>query len=311
MAILALLLSLPWACSEPEKTPPLEKGPKIRFTAFQDGEIWIRHSEIQLRFDPDLYGKIFLNEKGKLISFQEIPPVDEKSYPNHFLDVDGEMLKNFRVDYANIGTSDIGTPYGIGRRLHLTGVARTKQGITFEKELKVDLYNDYQNLAMVSCEFRNTDKTRSVRISSLVDDFFRLDASRLHSGLRSFDFNFYQGLQSDPNHTCKLDERFAFSAPFALSRAAAGNFLPFFDFWNDSMGLAVGYLSSGVPGGMLTAKVTPDNHVEVGVHYPLPQMLGPGQSVSTPRSVWIVHSRDSSLALQQYQKLIEHHAETY
>src|SRR5258706_16161732 len=78
LLVLILFPSL-YGCSEHEKQSPAETNAKIRFTAFQDGEIWIRHSVIQLRFDPEMYCKVFLNENGRLQSFVDIPPASEKT----------------------------------------------------------------------------------------------------------------------------------------------------------------------------------------------------------------------------------------
>lgn len=301
--LMVILYSFIAGCGHPEKQAPAETNAKIRFTAFQDGEVWIRHSAIQIRFDPDMYCKIFLDEKGKLQSFVDIPPDREKARPVHFLSINGEELRDFHIDYANVGVSDIGTQYGIGRRLNLTGLARTTNGITISKELKIDLYNDLPELAFVSCLFRNIDKLRPVQITKIIDNYFRLNANRVNSSLQPFDFNFYHGGLEEQRHSSKLMEGFTQTFLFECKREPRGESLPFYDFWNEQMGMAVGYLTAGLTGGELKVEVASDKHVETGVYYETVRTLGPREGISAPKSVWMVHRGDYLSPLKCYREL--------
>ena len=301
--LIVLLYSFIAGCGHPEKLAPAKTIAKIRFSAFQDGEIWIRHSAIQIRFDPDMYCKIFLNEKGKLQSFVDIPPDREMARPAHFLSVNGEELRDFHIDFANIGVSDIGTQYGIGRRLHLAGLARTTNGIIIRKELKIDLYNDFPELAFVSCLFRNIDKLRLVQLTTIVDNFFRLNANRVNSSLQPFDFNFFHGGMEEQSRGSKLIEGFTQTVRYEFKQEPHGGSFPFYDFWNEQMGMAVGYLTAGLTGGELRVKVASDKHVEAGVYYQTVRTLGPGEGISTPKSIWMVHRGDSLSPFTRYQEL--------
>ena len=301
--LVVILFSSLYGCSKCDKQAPAETRAKIHFTAFQDGEIWIRHSVIQLRFDSDMYCKVFLNEEGKLRSFVNIPPVSEKARPAQFLSVNGEELRNFHIDYANIGVSDIGTQYGIGRRLHLAGLAKTTNGIVIKKELKVDLYNDFPELAIVSCQFRNIDQSRTAQLTKIVDNYFRLNANRVSSGSRPFDFTFFQGGMTNPQRGLKLFETFTHTVHFEFKQDAHADGLPFFDFSNEQMGMAVGYLTTGLTGGELTVWVASDQHVEAGVYYEMARTLQPGESISTPKSIWMVHHGDYLSPLKRYQEM--------
>lgn len=301
--LVVILFSSLGGCSERDKQAPAETSAKIRFTAFQDGEIWIRHSVIQLRFDPDMYCKVYLNEKGRLQSFVDIPPVSEKAKPAQFVSVNGDELRDFHIDYANIGVSDIGTQYGIGRRLHLTGLAKTTNGIIIKKELKVDLYNDLPELAIVSCQFRNVDKSRPVQLTKIADNFFRLNANRVRSSFRPFDFTFFYGGMANQSRGLQLIENFNQTVLFEFKPDAHADGLPFFDFSNEQMGMAVGYLTAGLTGGELTVMTASDKHVEVGVYYETTRTLHPGEGILTPKSIWMVHRGDYLSPLKRYQEL--------
>ena len=301
--LIVLLCSFISGCGHPEKQAPAETSAKIRFSAFQDGEIWVRHSVIQLRFDPDMYCKIFLNEKGGLQSFVDIPPDKEKARPAQFVSVNGEELRDFHIDYANIGVSDIGTPYGIGRRLHLTGLARTTEGIIIRKELKIDLYNDFPELAFVSCLFRNIDKSRPVQLTTIVDNFFRLNANRVNSSLRPFDFTFFHGGMGKQSRGSKLMENFTQTGLYEFKREPHADSFPFFDFWNEQMGMAVGSLTAELTGGELRVMIDSDKRVEAGVYYETARILGPEEGISTPKCIWMVHRGDFLSPFKRYQEL--------
>jgi hypothetical protein len=301
--LVVILFSSLCGCSERDKQSPAETSAKIRFTAFQDGEIWIRHSVIQLRFDPEMYCKVYLNEKGKLQSFVDIPAVSENARPAQFVSVNGEELRDFHIDYANIGVSDIGTQFGIGRRLHLTGLAKTTNGIIVKKELKVDLYNDLPELAIISCQFRNADQSKPVQLTKITDNFFRLNANRISTSLRPFDFTFFYGGMANQSHGLKLTEHFSQTVLFEFKRDAHTDGPPFFDFSNEQMGMAVGYLTAGLTGGELTVMTASDLHVEVGIFYTTPRTLKPGEGISTPKSIWMVHRGDYLSPLKRYQQL--------
>ena len=100
-------------------------GDEISYSTVEDGEIWFRHSQMLLRFDSEMYCRIFFVKDGNMLSINDIPPDPVKARPPHYLEVEGSELRDFRVDYRNIGVSEIKTQLGIGKSLHLTGYAKT------------------------------------------------------------------------------------------------------------------------------------------------------------------------------------------
>ena len=105
-----------------------------------------------------MYCRVYLYQNGSLHSMNDIPPDPAKAKPPHFIAVGGEEIRDFQIDYKNVGASEIRTQFGAGRKLNLTGYAKTSQGVIIEKTLAVELYQDFPDAALVSATYRNTDQ---------------------------------------------------------------------------------------------------------------------------------------------------------
>ena len=138
-----------WGCDSktiPSK-PPVDK---ISYKTIEDGEIWFRNSQMQLRFDSEMYCRVFFVKDGNLLSINDIPPDPVKARPPHYLEAEGSELKDFRVDYRNIGVSELKTQLGIGKSLHLMGYAKTPSGTRIEKSLTVEFYHEHADMALLT-----------------------------------------------------------------------------------------------------------------------------------------------------------------
>ena len=90
---------------------------------------------------------------------------------------------------------------------------------------------------------------------------------------------------------------------YEFKREPLGDSFPFFDFWNEQMGMAVGYLTAELTGGELRVRIASDKRVEAGVYYETVRTLGPGEGISTPKSIWMVHRGDFLSPFKCYQEL--------
>lgn len=276
----------------------------ITWTAVEDGEIWFRNSQIQLRFDSEMYCRVFMQKDGKLYSIIDIPPDETKAKPPHFLATGEAEIRVFHVDYRNIGVSEMRTQYGLGKRLHLTGYAKTSQEIVIEKELKVELYRDYPDVAIVSTTYRNTDEVQSIRVTGAPGTFFRMDAARSEPEVPSFAFRIFLGdvPGSGEAPATQVDAHFARTLHFKANDVTS---VPLIDVWTRHMGMAIGDLPLKPSGSTATISVAPDQKLEIEFRVPFPAQLGPKESTAPSRSVWIVHTGDFQPALQRYIKLAQ------
>jgi len=278
---------------------------EISYRAVEDGEIWFKNSAIQLRFDNEMYCRVFLVKGGKALSMNDIPIDPAIAKPTHFIEVDGKEVKDFRVDYRNVGASDIRTPLGTGKRLHLTGYANTEQRLTVEKSLSVDFYQELPDLAIFSVDYCNTDKNRSLSITKVVSNFFRLDAGRQHPGSPRYAFWCFQGLASEKanENPARLTPNFS----QALSTRSAGvgpaERFPFIDLWTEEMGMAIGEIQTQSGALTLPLQVAPDRRVEISVQDHQTKTMGPNESLPVSKGFLMVHPGDYRLPWQRFREI--------
>jgi basic amino acid/polyamine antiporter, APA family len=300
--LLKILVWLPafslGACStQPSTTAPGSAPPAITFHSIPDSEIWFRNSQIQLRFDREMYCRVYLYHDGSLRSINDIPPDPAKARPPHFITVSGEEIRDFQVDYKNVGASEIRTQFGAGRRLHLTGYAKTSQGVIIEKRLAVELYQDFPDTALVSATYRNTDPAASIVLTRSPSSYFRMDAARGLAGSASYDFWIAWGDAGNPA-AVRIDLQY--SRTFRSPQESGS---PLVDLWTSRMGMAVGDLSNGNRDLLASVTVTPDQKVALEFQAPGSVQLGPNGTFSTPKTAWLVHAGDARVAGERYQEL--------
>ena len=301
-ALLAIIVGLSalslGACgTQPATTSSGSVPPAITFYSIPDGEIWFRNSQIQLRFDSEMYCRVYLYKDGDLHSINDIPPDPAKARPPHFIVANSEELRDFQVDYKNVGASEIRTQFGAGRKLNLTGYAKTSQGVIIEKNLAVELYEDFPDAALVSVTYRNTDKAASIVVTRSPSSFFRMDAARGNAGSPSYDFWIAFGDSEDLPAT-RIDLKYS-----RIFRTPQDGRVPLIDLWTNRMGMAVGDLSSTSRELVATVAVTPDQKVEVEFPGSGSVQLAPNAVLSLPKAVWLVHAGDARVARERYREV--------
>ena len=297
ITIVFSVLSLAACGAQPATTSSGSTPPAITFHSIPDGEIWFRNSQIQLRFDSEMYCRVYLYQDGSLHSMNDIPPDPAKARPPHFIAVGGEEIRDFQIDYKNVGASEIRTQFGAGRKLNLTGYAKTSQGVIIQKTLAVELYQDFPNAALVSATYRNTDQKASIVVTRSPSSFFRMDAARGNAGSPSYDFWIAFG-ESDGEPPTKIDLKYS-----RTLRDDQDGSRMLVDLWTSRMGMAIGDLSVGNRKLVATVGVTPDQKVELDFQVPGPVELIPNASISMPKNVWLVHTGDVRVAREHYREL--------
>jgi hypothetical protein len=250
---------------------------------------------------------VFFVKDGNLLSINDIPPDPAKARPPHYLEIEGSELRDFRVDYRNIGVSEIKTQLGIGKSLHLMGYAKTKSGVRIEKSLTVEFFHEYADMALLTVTYRNLEKVQSVRITRTVNNFFRLDAARTKAGRPPYAFQGVQG-QRDSNGASFLQiasERFARTYEISSPQSDGTRSIPLLDLWNLEMGMAIGDISRQLQTIILPITVAPDQKVEISMQVTAIENLGPNKVLTTPKSFWMVHSSATSAAFERYSLLVQ------
>ena len=115
----------------------------IRFT--KEGQNYILEDpEIRLEFDHLMRCTVFRKTGRQLIT------LTGQSNQAHFIQVNGEAIKDFVVDPDLISVSNPENDKGAGKRLEIKGYASGPSDSEIEKTLLVDIYEKYPGSALVS-----------------------------------------------------------------------------------------------------------------------------------------------------------------
>ena len=260
----------------------------IHYTAVAEGEVWFRHSSIQIRFDRELYCSVFFRQDGQLLALSHNPPDPTLARPSHFIAVEGQEVLDFYVDYRNIGLSEVRGRFGPGKRLKITGLGETEENILIEKTMVVEFYEAYPDIAMIWAIYRNPDLERPIRITRITNQFFRMDASLTdpqapRHGLQCFHFDqLVHGDGAEPLLDLDFARTVSTTSP-GFARVA---------FWNRVMGMTVA--SRPPEAGTLTIPVgtARDRRVEVSFGYDLDRILEPEEELVCPKGFVMVYTGD-------------------
>ena len=278
---------------------------EITYRALEEGEIWFKNSAIQLRFDNEMYCRVFMDRDGQRLSINDIPIDPVIARPMHFIEVNGKLVKDFQVDYRNIGMSDLRTPLGEGRRLYLLGYAKTEEGDKIEESQSVEFYRDYPDIAIISVVYRNFENSRAITVTRIVNSFFRLDATRVHPASPRFAFWSFQGLATGKGAGAAQMLTADFSQVFSTRGTSTGSEvrLPFIDLWTDKMGMAIGDLSPRPEAEVLPVQVAPDRRVEICMESSTPVQIPVNGTLAIPKTFLRVHAGDYAQTWQLYLEI--------
>lgn len=293
-----LLWTIGPGCGGGQRQTATSEG--IHYTAVAEGEVWLRHSSIQIRFDRELYCSVFFRQDGQLLALSHNPPDPTLAKPSHFIAVEGQDVLDFYVDYRNIGLSEVRGRFGPGKRLKITGLGETEENILIEKTMVVELFEAYPDIAMVWAVYRNPDLDRPIRITGITNQFFRMDASLTDAqvprhGLQCFHYD--QLVHGDGTEPL-LDLDFARTVTTAspgFARVA---------FWNSVMGMTVA--SRPPEAGTLTIPVgtARDRRVEVSFGYDLDRILEPEEELVGPKGFVMVYEGDYGSGLAREKSMM-------
>ena len=295
--LLAATVSI--GCNLVSPQPP-DSG-TIHYTSVADGEVWFRHSQIQLRFDRELYCSVFFKRNGRLFSLSHNPSDPRLAKPSHFISVEEEEILDFYIDYKNIGLSEVRTQFGVGKRLHLTGYGKTGGDILVEKTVLVELYKDYPDITILWAIYRNIDPKRSLRVTKVTNQFFRMDASLTDLEVPRHAIQCYHngrivyGQNSEPWPDRDFHRMIEVISPKSVLVAT----------WNRVMGMTIGTLPTNSQQMIILVQVARDQRVEVSLEYTVSKVLAPNEALISPKGFIIVHPGDYRSALARQTEMMD------
>ncbi len=292
--LLIISLVITSSCSELKKD----------FSFKQGGDIWFRNSGIELKFDKNMYCKVYY--KSEENSLNDINPGGELSKPTHFIVVDGEEIKDFIVDYNNLKPEPVITEFGNGRRLVLKGIANGPKNSKIEKTLTVELYDRYPDVAITYAEYKNLGSS-DLTINKDYCNYFRLDASSVNTENNPYDFWSFQGasIAWGLDYIMKINNGFKQDNWMGVQpETKTGGGVPLVDLWNNKMGMAICHIETKPQLVSLPVEVEPDKKVKITVLREKNIAFPPQENYKTLKTAVITHSLDYFDPLNTYSKLM-------
>ncbi|NOY95997.1 MAG: alpha-galactosidase [Chlorobi bacterium] len=294
LASILLALMAVSSCSTSEKHFSYEKG----------GDIWFRNSGIKLRFDKNMYCKVFYKNEANFLNEGDTDAGLNK--PTHFIVVNGEEIDDFAVDYNNLITEPVETEFGKGERLVLTGVAECPDGSRIEKKLYVELYEKYPDVAILYAEYKNLGDSAIV-IQKDYSNYLRLDASLANDSLNPYDFWSFQGasIAWGVDYIIKIKDGFKQENWMGVQpETKTGGGIPLVDLWNQQMGLAIAHIETKPQLVSFPVEVEADGKVSMSMLNEVNKTVAPHEDYKTLKTVIIAHSLDYFDALHTYSSLL-------
>ncbi|MBK6281523.1 MAG: hypothetical protein IPF54_01585 [Draconibacterium sp.] len=276
---------------------------KKDFSVTKGGDIWFRSSGIQLQFDSKMNMNIFYKQD---INPLNVSGGETNEKPSHFVVVNGEEVTGFVVNYDSITVQPVETEFGKGKNLILKGVAKLNDGTPIEKTLIVGLYEKYPDAAIISATYKNTG-TSNVMLDRAVSSYFIMDSSVGEPNLQPFDFWSFQGssLAWGLDNVIHITNDFNQENWMGVQpETKTGGGLPFVDLWNKKAGLAIAHIDVKPQLVSFPVKVEADKKVSMCMSRELNQILAPGESYKTLKTVVIAHSLDYFDPMSTYSKLM-------
>ncbi|MFC1557777.1 glycoside hydrolase family 36 protein [candidate division KSB1 bacterium] len=281
----------------------VKKNTQITFTKENNRYMWFKNSKIQLKIDDSMGIKVFLNYDSGLLSLTRDREKFPKTTPSHFLVIDGKEIKDFKI--INSDLTDITTKYGNGKRLTLKGIENNRK---IEKELNIELYEDYPNIALTSASYKNTG-SEELTIEKSYSNYFRIDESLVNPPNKQKGFWTFQGAA----YKWGLD--FTFELPDNFSREnylgindenrGVGGGIPLINVWCDKCGIAVGHIEPKPAPVCMPVNTQEDKSVEIAVSEKPEKTLKPGEMYNTVNTILIVHTGDFFNALKPYADIMK------
>lgn len=289
-----------------------ERKETIHFSQSGDGIVWFNNAEIQLRFDRQMYCKVF---RGKDLSLNDAKAEDLSAKPSHFITIDDEDITSFEIDYDRIECVQITTNFGEGKRLILKGKAAGPKNCTIEKTLTVEMYEAYPNAAISYASYKNSGSTELL-INSIYSNYYLLDATLAEAAEEPHEFWSFHG----PANHYGEDYVLPLSAGFFQEnymgrkrqftdngppRGTFGGGVPVVDLWTKNAGLGIALVEPLPKLVYMPVEVQTDQKVKVYIRRDFNISLLPGESHQTLKSAVITHTLDYFDCLHTFSQLMD------
>ena len=197
----------------------------------------------------------------------------------------------------------------LGKQIEVRG---TSASTGLEETVRLEVYDDFPGLALLSAAFRNTGQ-KDVSLEEVTLQKHRLNASLGDPATAAHEMWSFHGssIQWGKDEAflvpAKLSQENVFGTPVGVKGdlGSAGGGIPVVAFWTKSVGEAIGHIETLPLALSIPVSTTEDGRVSAGVRLLANAVLKPGEIYSTPRTFLAVFAGDFYEPLSTWSNAVE------
>jgi alpha-galactosidase len=300
--IAGAMLSCSKSAEQPKPAP--SRPSEIKVEVRDGGPVVITTSAAEFQVLPSGFVQATLLKNGQRLTLDE-PNVGSTGGSDSVV-IGGKEL-DFVPDFSQAKVLEGSGKLGRGKRVEIPSRPLAPAGISLERTLVVETYDDFPNIALVSATYKNAG-TSDLLIDQAWMQQHRFNAKQSDAKVQPYDMWSFQGSSYDwgENDVQKLTR--TSSQPNAMGEMVKGGYgggIPVVALWTASVGEAIGHVETLPWTLSMPVKVASDGRVNASITIPVNSTLKPGDSYSTPRSFVSVYSGDFYEPLRIWSSVLQ------
>ncbi len=294
------------SCSKPRsQSKPAPSQPSSINVAVRDGgPIVLTTATAEFQILSSGFLQATLLKDGKRLTLDE-PSVGSAGGSDSIV-LGGKEL-DFVPDFSQAKVTESVGKLGRGKHVEIPSRPLAPTGVSLERTLIVEAYDDFPNIALVSAIYKNSGTT-DIQVEQVWMQQHRFSASQADANAAPYDMWSFQGSSYDwgKDDVQKLTK--VSSQPNAMGEAVKGGYgggIPVVAFWTANVGEAIGHIETLPWTLSMPVKVDPDARVNASITIPVNSAVKPGDSYSTPRSFVAVYSGDFYEPLRIWSSVLQ------
>lgn len=302
--LLALTGSVLLSCSR--KTVETKTAPSrpsdIQVEIRDGGPAVLTTSTAEFQILPSGFLQATLLKDGKRLTLDE-PNVGSTGGSDSIVH-DGKEL-DFVPDFAQAKVLEAVGKLGRGKRVEIPARPLAPAGVAVERNLILEVYDDFPNIALVSATYRNTGTT-DFQVDQVWMQQHRFNSHEVKEhpyDMWSFQGSSYNWGADDVQKLTRVS-----SQPNVMGEDVKGGYgggIPVVAVWTASVGEAIGHVETLPWTLSIPLKTEKDGRVTASIAIPVNASLKPGESYSTPRSFVAVYAGDFYEPLRMWSSVLQ------
>jgi alpha-galactosidase len=306
LTVVSLFGAIILSCSKPapRSQGAASRPSDVNIQIHDGGPIVVTTKSAEFQILPSGFLQATLLKDGKRLTLDE-PGVGSTGGSDSVV-LDGKEL-DFVPDFGQAKVVESTGKLGRGKRVEIPAHPLAPAGVSIERMLVLETYDDLPNIALVSTTYKNTG-TAGIKVEQVLMQQHRLNAKQADAQAQPYDMWSFQGSSYDWGKDDVQKITRVSSQPNAMGENVKGGYgggIPVVAFWTASVGEAIGHVETLPWTLSLPVSVDREGRVNANVSIPVNATLSPGESYSTPRSFVAVYSGDFFEPLRMWSSVLQ------